>query len=663
MVERRHRVRQALTFLRHLLLDYYRLWIFILVPTLGLILPLTLTPCVKDNNGTIVDFDKCDFLELEPGSKIEARPVADFAYLLIIVASFWIFDILPIAVTALIPYVVLPSFGLLSSGIVAAKYMSNVNMLLIGGFMLAIAIEQSNLHRRIALGALKLVGSNPRSLMFGFMFVTWFLSMCIANTSTTALMIPIVLSVLDQLKGAAKNELEMGLENKALEEIKSEKENKIDLSIGTHGDIEETDFDAISLESVDSTIAASVDSEEEPKVEVTSLDIGLLLCIPFAASIGGTGTFTGTDLNLYLSGYYNDFYEEYTVDAYPNNGYFSITYANWAMYNLLPSFLTFILSFIWLQAFSFGWNPISWVRCEKNQGAEKVIDTEYKKLGSMKQGEYISLFCFIIVVIMWVAREPTDGSGWAYLFPVPGYMTDGMVVILVGICLFVLPIDDSGLFCIFNRFRNDKISIKHGAARPILTWDVVQRRTGWGVLILIGGGYAIAQASDDSGFSEFVATGLSQLVNGWDDWAVCLLCSVIASLFTEITSNTAACALFVPLLNKLALKICVHPLYLCLPATLACSMSFMLPAATPPNAIAFGSGRLKSINSITNGFMPKIIGVGLINVFIMIFGPLIYNTDVFPCFGLGDPTGAKCFDDAIHDECPCYPSIENLGNC
>lgn len=91
---------------------------------------------------------------------------------------------------------------------------------------------------------------------------------------------------------------------------------------------------------------------------MTSLDIGLLLCIPFAASIGGTGTFTGTDLNLYLSGYYNDFYEEYTVDAYPNNGYFSITYANWAMYNLLPSFLTFILSFIWLQAFSFGWNPI-----------------------------------------------------------------------------------------------------------------------------------------------------------------------------------------------------------------------------------------------------------------------------------------------------------------
>ncbi len=92
-----------------------------------------------------------------------------------------------------------------------------------------------------------------------------------------------------------------------------------------------------------------------------------------------------------------------------------------------------------------------------------MIDTEYKKLGSMKQGEYISLFCFIIVVIMWVAREPTDGSGWAYLFPVPGYMTDGMVVILVGICLFVLPIDDSGLFCIFNRFRNDKISISKRA--------------------------------------------------------------------------------------------------------------------------------------------------------------------------------------------------------
>ncbi|CAG5098267.1 Oidioi.mRNA.OKI2018_I69.XSR.g15512.t1.cds [Oikopleura dioica] len=447
----------------------------------------------------------------------------------------------------------------------------------------------------------------------------------------------------------------MGEVNEALDED-TDKSNTEEKGPEKHGDIEETDFDAISMDSIDSTVVGSDGSDIEPEVTVTALDIGLLICVPFAASIGGTGTFTGTDLNLYLSGYYNDFYAEYTTSEYQNNGYFAITYANWAMYNLLPSFLTFFLSYIWLQGFNFGWNPISWFKCEKNEGAENVINTEFKKLGPMKQGEYVSLFCFIIVVILWIAREPTDGAGWAYIFPVPSYMTDGMVVILIGICLFVLPIDDSGLFCIFNRFRKDKISINHGPARPILTWDVVQRRTGWGVLILIGGGYAIAQASDDSGFSEFVATGLAQLVDGWESWAICLLCSIMASMFTEITSNTAACALFVPLLNKLALKVCVHPLYLCLPATVACSMSFMLPAATPPNAIAFGSGRLKSIHSITNGFMPKIIGVGLINAFIMFFGPLIYKTDIFPCFALGDPTGAHCYNSTIHAECPCYPS-------
>ena len=152
----------------------------------------------------------------------------------------------------------------------------------------------------------------------------------------------------------------------------------------------------------------------------------------------------------------------------------------------------------------------------------------------------------------------------------------------------------------YIRFYTNHFLIEQNEpAIPILNWQVVQLRSSWGVLILIGGGYAIADASDASGFSDWVADGLASVVDAWEPWTICLLCSTMAALFTEITSNSASCALFVPLLNKLALRICVHPLYLTLPATIACSLSFMLPVATPPNAIAFGTGRLLTTDTVS----------------------------------------------------------------
>jgi len=396
-----------------------------------------------------------------------------FSYLLFIVASFWIFDVLPLAVTALIPYLILPSFGMISSSVIAAKYMSNVNFLLLGGFMLAIAIEESNLHKRIALGTLMHIGSNPRALMFGFMLVTWLLSMCITNTSTTALMIPIVISVLEQLKEKEKNDKK---DDFCSEDIK---ENKI-----------KTDQKSIKSEN----------SEIEDKP--TRLEIYLLLCVPFSANIGGLGTLTGTDLNVYLAGYYREFYEEYSnIDG---NDYFDLTYANWAKYALLQSLTVFLLSFLWLQGLGFGWNPKDWFSCKNSEEANEVIKTEYKKLGPIKQAEFLSLICFVTTVVLWISRDPSeDANGWADLFPMPNWMTDGMAVIIIAIFLFILPKRRSGLFTIFSKNYN----IRDGASEGILNWEIVQRKCAWGVLILMGGGFAIAQASDDSGFSEFIANG------------------------------------------------------------------------------------------------------------------------------------------------------------
>lgn len=355
------------------------------------------------------------------------------------------------------------------------------------------------------------------------------------------------------------------------------------------------------------------------------IDVGLLLCIPFACSIGGTGTLTGTDLNLYLQGFHQDQYRTYTGEnvTWENtaeDGFMDITYTNWAQFALLPSFLILLLTYVWMQAFYVGFNPVHWFACftETNEGAKRVINNAYKALGRMKQGEYIALSAFVIVVLLWVFRDPSeDFHGWKYLFPESNWMTDGMSVVFVAIFLFVLPKEPM---------------TKNKPAVPILNWQVVQLRSSWGVLILIGGGYAIADASDASGFSDWVAEGLASVVSEWEPWTICLLCSTMAALFTEITSNSASCALFVPLLNKLALRVCVHPLYLTLPATIACSLSFMLPVATPPNAIAFGTGRLLTTDTLSAGAMPKLIGISMVNLFIAIFGPSVFNTGEYPCF-------------------------------
>lgn len=560
------------------------------------------------------------------------KSIAQFAYCLITMACFWIFEVLPISVTALLPYILFPSLGLMNSSAVAAKYMSNTNLLLVGGFMVAIAIEETGLHKRIALGALKIVGSNPRCLMFGFIVVTWFLSMCIANTSTAALMIPIALSVLEELHEGEKKARKSVPDDDSFIAINDQVElapDEIKQPISNSRQEQETSFEMDALEE-------KIEYERQRKMTGLStksqksqsrspIDVGLLLCVPFACSIGGTGTLTGTDLNLYLQGFHQDQYREYSNgnDSWtngPDDGFMDITYTNWAQFALLPSFLILILAYIWMQAFYVGFNPIHWFGCftEKNEGAKRVIDDAFRALGRMKQGEYIALTSFVLVVLLWVFRDPSeDLQGWKYLFPEENWMTDGMSVVFVAIFLFVLPKEPMK---------------KNEPAVPILNWQVVQLRSSWGVLILIGGGYAIADASDASGFSDWVADGLASVVDQWEPWTICLLCSTMAALFTEITSNSASCALFVPLLNKLALRICVHPLYLTLPATIACSLSFMLPVATPPNAIAFGTGRLLTTDTLSAGAMPKLIGITMVNIFIAVFGPIVYNTGEYPCF-------------------------------
>lgn len=332
--------------------------------------------------------------------------------------------------------------------------------MLLGGLTVAIAIETSQLHRRIALGTLKVIGSSPRRLMFGFMLISWFLSMWIANTAAAAMMIPIVLAVLEELERNETTTNE-GVENPSFDDLI---EN-------------ETSFDGDdSLASNQYTIE---DKKKAPNSSLSLVQKGMILCVPYACSVGGTATLTGTAPNLVL--------QEEWVKRYPDAPY-SLSYTEWLGYNIITAFLTLLIMFAFMQAWYIG------IRCKTNAAAEDrvrtLINRSWQELGKIRQEEILVTLSFLLLVLLWFFRKPGFMPGWTEIFPEPGFITDGVPALLIATILFILPAERTGLIC--GRLEN-------GPSRPVLTWRQAQSKMNWGVLLIIGGGYAMADASDRSG--------------------------------------------------------------------------------------------------------------------------------------------------------------------
>ena len=339
--------------------------------------------------------------------------------------------------------------------------MKNTNFMLLGGLTVAIAIETSQLHRRIALGTLKVIGSSPRRLMFGFMLISWFLSMWIANTAAAAMMIPIVLAVLEELERNETDTTNGGVENPSFDDLV---EN-------------ETSFD-----NDDSLASNQYTIEDKKKASNSSLSLiqkGMILCVPYACSVGGTATLTGTAPNLVL--------QEEWVKRYPDAPY-SLSYTEWLGYNIITAFLTLLIMFAFMQAWYIG------IRCKTNVAAEDrvrtLINRSWQELGKIRQEEILVTFSFLLLVLLWFFRKPGFMPGWTEIFPEPGFITDGVPALLIATVLFILPAERTGLIC--GRLEN-------GPSRPVLTWRQAQSKMNWGVLLIIGGGYAMADASDRSG--------------------------------------------------------------------------------------------------------------------------------------------------------------------
>ncbi|XP_027546540.1 solute carrier family 13 member 2-like [Neopelma chrysocephalum] len=544
---------------------------------------------------------------------------AECGYVIIVMALFWCTEALPLAVTALLPVLLFPLMNIMDSTTVCREYLKDSNMLFIGGLLMAIAIENWNLHKRVALKVLLLTGVRPALLLMGFMVVTAFLSMWISNTATTAMMVPISQAVLEQLH---KSELESSGAGEA-----SENDNKaFELQEGSTPSVNSNEKE--EKEETGNADVLTIEEDRKRNEDLVEqkhmkLSKGMSLCICYSASIGGIATLTGTTPNLVLQGQVDD--------LYPDNGGV-INFASWFSFAFPTMIVLLVLAWIWLQILYLGFNFKENFGCSaspsakaKEKEAYAIIKEESRKLGRMKFAEIAVLILFILLVLLWFTREPGFIPGWAtVLFNKDdiSYVTDATVAIFISVLLFIIP---SGFS---NNAQTDGKS-KFQAPPPLLNWKVVHEKMPWNIVFLLGGGFALAKGSEESGLSAWLGAQLTPLEK-IPYPAIAFLLSLLVATFTECTSNVATTTLFLPIVASMAEAICLNPLYVMLPCTLAASLAFMLPVATPPNAIVFSYGQLRVIDMVKAGFVLNILGVLTITLAINTWSSSLFQLQTFP---------------------------------
>ncbi|XP_012932279.1 solute carrier family 13 member 5 isoform X1 [Heterocephalus glaber] len=516
------------------------------------------------------------------------------AYIIIIMAIYWCTDVIPVAVTSLMPVLLFPLFQILDSKEVCVQYMKDTNMLFLGSLIVAVAVERWNLHKRIALRTLLWVGAKPARLMLGFMVVTAFLSMWISNTATTAMMVPIVEAVLQQMEATnAASETRLG----ALELV--DKETQVTFGGPT--------------------------MEKQEDQERKNMCKAMSLCVCYAASIGGTATLTGTGPNVVLLGQMNELFPD-SKDL--------LNFASWFGFAFPNMLLMLLLSWLWLQCIYMKCNFKKSCSCgiqsrNKEKAAYGVIQEEYSKLGPLSFAEVNVLVCFLLLIGLWFSRDPGFMPGWvsiAWVEDKKMYATDATVAIFVAILLFIVPSQKPK----FNFCSQTEEEMKTPFYPPaLLDWKVTQEKVPWGVVLLLGGGFALAKGCEASGLSEWMGKQMEPL-SSVSPAAITLILSLLIAVTTECTSNVATTTLFLPIFASMSRSIGLNPLYVMLPCTLSASFAFMLPVATPPNAIVFAYGHLKVSDMVKTGLMMNVIGVLCVFLSVNTWGRVIFDLDHFP---------------------------------
>src|SRR5690554_2699627 len=485
-----------------------------------------LLPEINNRAGLVIGlFVFCSiliFVDLEPGKPVITRTFA----VAMLMAIWWVTEVIPLSVTALIPIVAFPLLGIIDGKTVSEAYINHIIFLFIGGFIMALAMERWNLHKRIALNLLNLVGVSPARILFGFMFSSMLLSMWISNTATTMMMIPIVTSII----------------------------TRIEETVG--------------------------------KEKITKYAPGLLLGIAYSSSIGGISTLVGTPTNLICVRIF--------AVLFPSAP--EISFTQWFLFAFPITIIMFFSAFILLYLF---FRPRErWERLSKD-----AFKAELHKLGKVDYEEKVVFLLFLLLAALWITRSDLviDGNiirGWASFFNHPAYINDGTVAILISVVLFIWPSKS-----------------KRGEA--IMNWETANRLP-WNIVLLFGGGFAVAMGFEHSGLAVWLGEQLSWIRNVPAIVFVLIIVAVM-SFLTELTSNVASTQMLLPIFASIALATSNNPLLFMIPATIASSLAFMLPTATPPNAIIFGAGSISVNRMLRTGVSLNVVGIFIITLITYFF--------------------------------------------
>lgn len=473
----------------------------------------------------------------------------------VLMAVWWMTEAIPIPATALLPLIIFPvlvpegDFGSgdeAAGGVavddIGASYGNNIIFIFMGGFMLALAMQRWNLHRRIALITLRAMGSKPANLIAGFMIATGFLSMWVSNTATAVMMLPIGLSVLMLVRKILAGE-----------------------DPASAGD------------------PAEADEETKQTVIKSNFGTALMLGIAYAASIGSLGTIIGTPPNTFLVGYMGT---EHGVN---------INFGQWMLVGVPVSIVMMVIT--WFLITKVVFRP----EIDTIPGGGELIKSELHKLGRMSQGELRVLLIFVLAACSWVFI-PLGTDLLAELGVLDEdaepFIDDAGIAMSIAALLFLLPAG--------------------GAAKKgvrLLDWEYAVKLP-WGILLLFGGGLALSGQFSASGLSDWLGDQMEAL-DGIPVWVLVAVAVLGVLILTEMTSNTATATIFVPVAAGVAMGTGVDPLVLAAPVALAATCAFMLPVATPPNAIAFGSGYVTIGQMVKGGALLNIAGVVVITIISM----------------------------------------------
>ncbi len=431
-----------------------------------------------------------------------------------LMATWWITEAIPIAATALVPLVLFPLLDVSPIGDTAAPYANPVIFLFMGGFLIAAAWQRSGLHQRMALRIVALGGMRPRRLVGSFMVATAFISMWVSNTATTAMLLPMAVSIID--------------------------------------------------------IAGAHDEEGR------SFGTALLLGVAYSASIGGVGTLIGTPPNALLAGFMAEAYHR------------PIGFVEWMAVGIPVVLVALPICWFVLTRVSFR------LGSEEIPGIREAVAARVRSIGVMTRTEWIVATVTIVTATLWLVRPLLAGV-------VPA-LSDAGIAIAGAIALFLLP----------------------GAnQRRILDDDAIQGLP-WPVLVLFGGGLALADGIQGTGLADWIGTSL-HLIDTWPLVAAVLAVTAVTILMSELASNTATAAAFLPLVAALAIAMGIDPMMLAVPTALAATCAFMMPVGTPTNAMVYGTGRIALPQMLRAGVILNLAMTAVITIAAVVLVPLVFG--------------------------------------